>query len=1704
MANLILTEQDEFAIFNSYTSIPLFLNSTFSGGNGDDFIYGDSKTLRIEAHADFNSANLLVSPPLLVMGNDTLSGAAGNDWLVGDVKNVIIKMEGGTSYPLYSSAIIANLDIRMGSDTLSGGTGDDTLFGDVEHMTIEARAGSGYYQNASAALFRSKFTFGHDTLIGDVGNDLLIGDVGTLEINLIGGYARGSAFVSDGVAPFNKGNTFTFGNDNLNGGAGNDVLIGDIQLMTLTGHAGIPAVASLYANAQFINNVVTFGNDSLDGGNGQDLLVGDVQTLTMTLQGGTASQGIADALAYDNIITFGLDVLNGGSENDVLIGDVQTLTISVLDGTLAGGALAIAQIHNLKLDFQSDTLMGDEGDDLLIGDIQTLTLNLVNNELVYGQFVASRILMGDDVLVGGNGNDTLYADMVDPTQLDAFLSGASNTLWGGNDLLQGGNGNDKLYAGWGTDRLEGGAGDDILNGGRGTAFMQGGKGNDTLIGSSLGIDVADYSDASSGVTVNLSLAGPQNVGGGLGMDTLVAMDSVVGSRFNDTLTGTSGNNVFYGSDGQDSINGLGGADLLSFINVAQAQVSAQTVAIPAIYGQIYHDLQVELGNPSWLPTPPTAININGVSLVIDTALHQVINGSSVTSYQSIEGFQGTQFNDYIVVDATYLANPNAGPAGSGGTGVMLSGDRGMDVLVGGSGDDVILGGRIDPNYISSGAGNDLIQIGEDLANITFNNPSPQYPFGTPDGFTPNAYGTPLFNLVYAGTGDDTVWAYCSEVGLSLVYLGDGNDTFNDYCSLCSNFVYAGAGDDTFNLKCSTNLERLYGGDGNDIINSLFINVNDIFSGGAGNDTINITGQALGGKIEGGAGADTISALYGNGVYLSYESSNAAVNVNLATRVTSGGDAQGDNISNFNVTDANVIGSAYNDVLTGNKFNNILRGGAGDDMLVGGVASPAFFVNGLWTLSLSDTFSADQGSVLNGWTMWVMTTVDTYEFSNDTLINILDLQTSTSDIIVSGVLGDVQDIAVTLNGISHTYMSDIQAFLMGNGDRGELFTGIGGGQDLTNATITLDDIYGTSFISGTSSGVFKTESGSGLISLLSTSSVIFGLDTADYSDATSGVQVDLAIVGAQNVGGGLGNDTLVSIENLMGSHYNDTLLGNGGNNILNTMGGSDSVDGRGGADVLSFIGIAQPSAPMMTYVIPSFYGVQYSALQAQFGNPDWLPAAPTSFVIDGIMINGAASHSATHGADITTFQNIEGFQGTNMNDYIVMDSTFLTNPNAAAAGPAVPGYLLSGDNGSNVLVGGTGNDVIFGGRGGTSTNFSYISAGSGNDQIQIGANFSEVELQNPTINSPFGTITLGGNSDFTARTPEDVFNIVYAGSGNDVVWSYCSVGVTGGGLSWIDLGAGNDTFMDNCPQCETIVYGGDGNDIFNVQCANFYKFLYGGAGSDTFNIKGQLVANDIIKGDGGNDIFNITDASGGTVNGDAGSDTFNITSASGGTFEGDADSDTFNIIYATGGTFAGGAGNDAFVVTATMGGTLEGGAGADIFVQTGPGATSTEATTTNVTISYAHSSAGVNINLITGAASGGDAQGDNLVDWSYSSPTGQGWAVNTNLMGSLFDDVLKGDYTNNVLTGNGGHNTFLYNLGAFEGNDIITDFISANDTLQLHNVANVAAANSQAVISNDGSGHALATFANGTTIDFTSVTFVTGQHLTDIVSNIIIV
>src|SRR5262249_14507830 len=207
---------------------------------------------------------------------------------------------------------------------------------------------------------------------------------------------------------------------------------------------------------------------------------------------------------------------------------------------------------------------------------------------------------------GGNGLDTVQSSItfslsnathaigaIENLTLTgtAAINGTGNAL---DNAITGNSGNNILRGLGGADPLDGGAGTDTatyaaspagvnvslvtglgsggdaqgdtlinienLTGSNFNDTLEGNSGNNVLVGG-MGVDTLSYEHAASGVTVSLAITAAQNTGGA-GTDTLSGFENLMGSAFGDVLTGSSGAKVLNGPAGNDTLKGGGGADTL--------------------------------------------------------------------------------------------------------------------------------------------------------------------------------------------------------------------------------------------------------------------------------------------------------------------------------------------------------------------------------------------------------------------------------------------------------------------------------------------------------------------------------------------------------------------------------------------------------------------------------------------------------------------------------------------------------------------------------------------------------------------------------------------------------------------------------------------------------------------------------------------------------------------------------------------------------------------------------------------------------------------------------------------------------------------------------------------------------------------------------------------------------------------------------------
>jgi serralysin len=253
-----------------------------------------------------------------------------------------------------------------------------------------------------------------------------------------------------------------------------------------------------------------------------------------------------------------------------------------------------------------------------------------------------------------------------PTQ----ITGQDNNLL--LETLAGTEGSDYILGRGGVaDRLFGNGGND---------YLEGGAGIDTIIGG-VGIDTAGYANASNGVTVTMTVNGAGTALGGDGLaDTLIAIENIVGSNFNDTILGDNLANVLAGLGGVDTINGGDGNDYI------EGGAGADTLTGGAGEDTVSFAL---LGQRVTL-----TLSASGGGVATSGP-----DGDTLTG--GFENVVGTAFDDVIIGNG--LANKMFGQAGednlfAGGGNDRLEGGAGNDDLRGGAGADTYVYTRASDSF----------------------------------------------------------------------------------------------------------------------------------------------------------------------------------------------------------------------------------------------------------------------------------------------------------------------------------------------------------------------------------------------------------------------------------------------------------------------------------------------------------------------------------------------------------------------------------------------------------------------------------------------------------------------------------------------------------------------------------------------------------------------------------------------------------------------------------------------------------------------------------------------------------------------------------------------------------------------------------------------------------------------------------------------
>ena len=280
------------------------------------------------------------------------------------------------------------------------------------------------------------------------------------------------------------------------------------------------------------------------------------------------------------------------------------------------------------------------------------------------------------------------------------------------------------------------------------------------------------------------------------------------------------------------------------------------------------------------------------------------------------------------------------------------------------------------------------------------------------------------------------------------------------------------------------------------------------------------------------------------------------------------------------------------------------------------------------------------------------------------------------------------------------------------------------------------------------------------------------------------------------------DTLLSIQNLIGSDYADELLGDANANVL-----------AGGADDDTIWG----SGYLSNAANDTIYG---GAEIDTLVRGDWSDEVEYSTTADGMIVVTNSAYGSDTISGIEFIQFFDGRYEMNFQTGGGGNDTFYTTSKL------------------DVVFGGTGDDTFFG-----FGNADWIDGGTGHDTLLLsGGSFGSTIPTDGQIRNIETVSAVGANSSVIIKLDNQIEALQVLGSSyNDTIYG-------GLGSSNIDTGDGND-YVEAFDNLDTLV-GGSGNDtLYGLGSSDR---LYGGADNDAlYGGSGT----DTIYGDAGND-FNL--------------------------------------------------------------------------------------------------------------------------------------------------------------------------------------------------------------------------------------------------------
>ncbi|MGZ5834691.1 MAG: tandem-95 repeat protein [Xanthobacteraceae bacterium] len=884
-----------------------------------------------------------------------------------------------------------------------------------------------------------------------------------------------------------------------------------------------------------------------------------------------------------------------------------------------------------------------------------------------------------------------------------------------------------LTANWSID-FAGAGGADAFQSGDGQDFFSSSPGDDLSDGGP-NLDRVSYANATGPINIQLAdgvITGDASVGA----DTLRSIEIVSGTAFADTFnagattlnpggfsqistnagSGSSAGpntNEFEGRGGDDQITG-NGSTRVSYVHATGAvtvDLQNATAGVPGSTGTADGDASV--GHDTFF---------GGVNQVRGSAYGDTLLGSD-NAFQTFENFDGRGGDDFIdgrggFDRAVYFFD---GPLADGVTGIQV--DLGAGTVVGG----------LD-------TGSDKLRSVEAITGTNFND---TYDAST---FTASDAGSPSVNSGNSGPGGaGSNFNEFEGAGGNDTITGNGNTRvafYNATDGVVVQLTNTGGGTSdgasTGHDTIVSGVNAVRGSEYNDII--LGGTQNETLEGRGGDDVLD--GRGGNDRLIGGTGAD-IFAYDSLGNYRIDD-----FNRNEGDRIDLRG-AGTANIGSLTFTRGTFANGTFTAGVSG-PDTQITGFGSGKSVAVLGqlpasfLASDFIFTNTV-SVSVHTTDGYDFDTLYDDMAVSAAqqtqnTTTHLFAVDAGKAITFEMIAANGSSFVLdanhlptSGTIGEI-DILDTTNLNDPTLLTQSHILVSTNGwimPAASLFNAIGEYASANPATHTqgltdLNNIFNAGKYSIVGSGGSQSNDGTphdgADVFFGSNGADVFnglggpfgpgdhGSDTVDYSHATTGVTVSLAISGAQNTVGA-GVDTLINIENLRGTDFNDTLTGDGNNNVLEGGLGTNALDGGGGNNTASY----QHAAAAVTI---------------------------------NLAIGGSQS---SIGAGTDTLINIQNLRGSNFDDHLTGDN----NAN-----------ILTGGHGNDTLTGGGSNDTFIFVNGDGHDTIADFAIGQDKVDLTDGHTTAQVQALIDATTAGSNTLDLG-NGNILTFTGIDVHNQLHA-------------------------------------------------------------------------------------------------------------------------------------------------------------------------------------------------------------------------------------------------------------------------------------------------------------------------------------------------------